>query len=515
MAKKISAGTQQELVVAIGARYRAAGKADKLRILDEFVAITGYHRKHVIRLLNSADVPRKPRRARLRVYDEAVREALIVLWEASDRVCGKRLKPLLAVLVPALEHHQHLQLDDAVRAKVLSASAATIDRVLATTRAAVDGEKHARRRATPALRSKIPVRTFGDWGTPLPGFVEMDLVAHGGESGAGSFVHSLVMTDIATTWTECVPLVVRQGALIVEALERLRTSMPFPLRGIDTDNGGEFINEDVFAFCKAHNIVFTRSRPYRKNDQAWIEQKNGSVVRRLVGYRRLEGVVAAEGLGRLYAASRFFVNFFQPSFKLKEKVRVGSRVTKRYHPPETPCSRLMASAEISDDTKDRLRTVGAALDPLRLLDEIRAAQHYLAGLAGGVVQHTPARSDAELDGFLKSLATTWKDGEVRATHRPKAPPRRDWRTRKDPLEAVIGDLRAWFDEEPDRNSKELLERLKREHPGVVGDGQIRTLQRRLKDWRREVARRLVFARQDGVDVGFGANFEDQTGSIPN
>jgi hypothetical protein len=257
MAKKISAGTQQELVVAIGARYRAAGKADKLRILDQFVAVTGYHRKHVIRMLNSGDVPRKPRRARLRIYDEAVREALIVLWEASDRVCGKRLKPLLAVLVPALEHHHHLQLDDAVRAKVLSASAATIDRVLASTRAAVDGEKQARRRAVPALRNKIPVRTFGDWGTPLPGFVEMDLVAHGGESGAGSFVHSLVLTDIATTWTECIPLVVRQGALIVEALDRLRTNMPFPLRGIDTDNGGEFINRDEGAAANRRG----RARP--------------------------------------------------------------------------------------------------------------------------------------------------------------------------------------------------------------------------------------------------------------
>ena len=131
------------------------------------------------------------------------------------------------------------------------------------------------------------------------------------------------------------------------------------------------------------------------------------------------------------------------------------------------------------------------------------------------MQHTPARTDTELDGFLKSLATTWKDGEVRATHRPKATPRRDWRTRKDPLEAVVVELRAWFDEQPDRTGKELFERLKREHPGVVGDGQMRTLQRRLADWRRELARRLVFARQDQLDVGFGAKFENQTGSIPN
>jgi len=207
--------------------------------------------------------------------------------------------------------------------------------------------------------------------------MEADLVSHGGETVAGSFVHTLTLTDIASGWTECVALVVREGSLIVEALTRLRTAMPFPLRGFDTDNGSEFINEVVLAYCTEYTIEFTRSRPYRKNDQAWVEQKNGSVVRRLVGYRRLEGMAAAEALSRLYAASRLFVNFFQPSFKLAEKKRVGARVTKRYFPPETPCSRLLQSAEVTEAMKERLRTLTTSLDPLRLLDEIRTAQQQL------------------------------------------------------------------------------------------------------------------------------------------
>jgi hypothetical protein len=196
--------------------------------------------------------------------------------------------------------------------------------------------------------------------------MEADLVAHSGETVAGSFVHTLVVTDIASGWTECVVLVAREGTLIVEALTRLRAMMPFPLRGFDTDNGSEFLNEIVLAYCAEHGIEFTRSRPYRKNDQAWVEQKNGAIVRRLVGYRRLEGIAAAETLARLYAASRLFVNFFQPSFKLAAKTRVGARVRKHYHAPETPCARLLASTAVAEDVKEQLRAVAASLDPLRL-----------------------------------------------------------------------------------------------------------------------------------------------------
>ncbi|MGH7703723.1 MAG: integrase catalytic domain-containing protein, partial [Gemmatimonadales bacterium] len=332
---QVSKLVRVELIQAVQERYKLGTRHEKRRILDEFIALTGYHRKHAIRLL--ADVhpgcvdPHPPRE---RVYGKAVREALIVLWEASDRVCGKRLKPLLPILINALERHGHLYLDPEVRSRVLAASPATIDRVLAPTRAAIGG-KVRRRAATPAIRRSVPVRTFADWKEPKPGFMETDLVAHSGPSMAGSFVHTLVLTDVATGWTECVPLVVRTAALVVDAVARLREVLPFPLLGIDVDNGSEFLNETLLAFCQENTIEFTRSRPYHKNDQAWVEQKNGAIVRKLVGYGRMEGLHAAKALMRLYAASRLFVNFFQPSFKLASKTRVGARVTKRYHTPAT------------------------------------------------------------------------------------------------------------------------------------------------------------------------------------
>lgn len=490
---KISASTRQELLVATGDRYHGASRNEKKRILDEFVALTGFHRKHALRLLNAAaksSTPRKIQRAR--IYDEAVGEALIMLWEASDRVCGKRLKPLLPVLLPALERHGHLQLDDSVRARLLSASAATIDRVLSGPRAVALGHRK-RGRTKPAIRANVPVRTFADWNDPLPGFLEIDLVAHCGDNVSGSYTNTLVLTDIASGWTECVPLLVREGSLVADGLERLRSAMPFPLRGIDSDNGSEFINEAVVAYCMKYNIEFTRARPHRKNDQAWVEQKNGSVVRRLVGYGRLEGIAAVESLSRLYGASRLFVNFFQPSFKLAEKKRVGAHVSKRYHPPETPCARLLASPVIDAAMKERLHSVLVTLDPLKLLDEIRTVQQHIAGLAAKDIRHVLPHRDADLDHFLKSLANAWRDGEVRPTHREGPKPARNWRTRKDPFEAVWPRILLWLDAEPERAAKDLLDQLQAEQPGAYNKQQLRTLQRRVKEWRRTAARRMMFA----------------------
>jgi integrase-like protein len=490
----ISTAARQELVQAVSERYRSTVAAeDKGRILDEFVALTGYHRKHAIRVLNGfTETTASKGRGRLRLYDEAVHQALIVFWEASDRVCGKRLKPLLPVLLPALERHGHISLAPAVREHLLAVSASTIDRMLSGARASAGGRR-ARTKTTLAVRRRIPVRTFADWHEPAPGFVEADLVVHCGESMAGSFASTLVLTDIASGWTECLALLVREGSLIVDALKQLRVTMPFPLRGIDTDNGSEFINELLITFCTDHGIEFTRSRPYRKNDQAWVEQKNGSVVRRLVGYGRLEGVAAGEALSRLYSASRLFVNFFQPSFKLASKERIGAHVRKRYHTPETPCARLLASSSIPESMKDRLRALLGTLDPLRLLDEIRTVQHHLAALAAGEQVHVLPHRDADLDRFLKSLAHAWRDGEVRPTHRKGPKPPRHWRTRKDPFEVTWPRVVTWLESEPDRTAKELFARLREERSGAFTDGQVRTLQRRVKEWRTLAARRLVFA----------------------
>jgi hypothetical protein len=501
MEGRISTQTRRELVKAVGSRYRAATRTEKRVILDEFVAVTGYHRKHAIRLLVDG-TPQEggfaPRRTQRRLYDKAVQEALVVLWEASDRVCGKRLKPLLPLLISSLERHGHLQLDPLVRGMVVAASAATIDRLLAETRSATRGGKPFRRAAAPGIRRQVPVRTFADWKEPQPGFMEADLVAHCGGSAAGSFVHTLTLTDVASGWTECSALIVRDGTLVVEALERLRMSMPFPLRGFDTDNGSEFVNDAVLAYCEAHGIEFTRSRPYRKNDQAWVEQKNGSVVRRLIGYGRLEGIVSAQALAGLYSASRLFVNFFQPSFKLAEKRREGSRITKRHHPPETPCARLLASPALSEAIKERLAAVQAALDPLQLLDEIRAAQEHLAQLVAGERVEMARQVNPDLGKFLSGLATAWREGEVRPTHRPKPRPKtvRYWRTRKDPFRDVWSQVLAWLETEPERSGTEVFDRLRSEHPGAFTDGQLRTLQRKLKSWRSETARRLVFGSYD-------------------
>ena len=499
---RISKGTRTELLQKVAERYQAATRTEKRRILDEFVAITGYHRKHAIRLLNADVASKKTRKGgRRRVYDEAVLEALIVLWEASDRVCGKRLKALLPVLVPALERHGHLDLDANVRKLVLSASAATIDRLLAPTRTAATGKTRKALKSRVGVRKSVPIRTFADWKEPEPGYAEVDLVSHCGGNPSGRFVHTLTLTDIASGWTECMPLVVRDASLVVEALRRFMVTLPFPLLGVDTDNGGEFINEGVIDFCSANGIEFTRSRPYKSNDQAWVEQKNGAVVRRLVGYRRLEGIGATEVLARLYAASRLFVNFFQPSFKLAEKKRIGARVTRRYHAPQTPCARLLTTNGIEEASKERLSFVAQSLDPLKLLDEIRTEQHHIASISTDQTTHVIPHRNDELDSFMKGLATAWMDGEVRPTHSVAPKPRRNWRTRKDPFESAWPIIREWLETDPDSNAQELLSRLQEERPGEFHDGQIRTLQRRVKEWRSARARELVFAGSPSPDVG--------------
>lgn len=245
--------------------------------------------------------------------------------------------------------------------------------------------------------------------------MEMDLVAHCGPINRGSYINSVVMTDIATGWTEAAPIIFREGGLVVETVEQIRQSLPFSLIALDVDNGSEFVNNRLVEYCLSHGIELTRSRPYRKNDQAWIEQKNGAVVRKLLGYQRFEGIAAARAISRLFAASRLFVNFFQPSFKLAEKHRDGAFVAKRYHPPQTPCERLLQAQSIPDATKEQLRNIAASLDPLKLLEEIRAVQAYLAVLAAGENTPPPISDFPDLVSFAGRLSSAWRDGEVRPT----------------------------------------------------------------------------------------------------
>jgi hypothetical protein len=485
--------TRDELVAAVAGRYAQGNRMERSRILDEFAAVTGHHRKHAMRLLRTGLPSRGsgPRPSRS-LYSDAMREALMVIWETSDRICGKRLRPLIPILIETMERHGHLQLASEVRAGLLKMSAATIDRALREVRGQSGGRP--RRRAPPsaAIRRSVAVRTFGGWDDPPPGFMEADLVAHSGPTAKGSFVQTLTLTDIAIGWTECAPVLVREQKLLTEVLGEMRKLLPFPLLGFDTDNDSVFMNETVRDYCATAGVAFTRCRPYRKNDQAWVEQKNGAVVRHMVGYRRYEGLEAAAELARLYRALRLFVNFFQPSFKLAEKSRDGAKVRKRYHAPATPHQRLVSDHRTSEEVRRRVEAMYATLDPVRLLREIRTVQQQLVEIADrpASVEMT-APTGPTLEQFLSGLRTAWREGEVRPTDKPKERAKRG-RRRPDPFVTVTTQMREWFEAEPWRTSRELFERLQGEQPGLYADGQLRTLQRRLKEWRREEAHKLVF-----------------------
>ena len=491
MDRSISKKTRTELVGAVGQRYRLATRREKTRILDEFVALTNCHRKHAIRLLkrDTTTMP-SPGAMSKCIYDEAVREALIVIWEAADRICGKRLQAIIPTLVEAMERHGHLNLDPSVRARLLSVSASTIDRLLAPMRAQARGGR--KRRTSPKKASKqIALRTFADWKEVEPGFLEIDFVEHCGGSMAGSFLHSLVATDVCSGWTEFVPLLAREQSLVVEGLGVIARQLPIPALGIDSDNDSAFINDTLLSYCERQQIEFTRSRAYRKNDQAWIEQKNGAIVRRFVGHERFAGVVAGQTLAQLYQALRLYVNYFQPSFKLREKTRHGSKLRKSYFPPATPCDRLLASSSVAEEAKETLRLQRAQLDPAALLHRIRDAQAALAALVSPDSANGPGRDT--LDEFLAQLPHLWRAGDARPTHRQAATKPRYWRTRKDPFEAVWTDILLWLQEDPEATAKTLFQRLCQEYPGRFPDGQLRTLQRRIREWRQIMARKLVFS----------------------
>jgi len=494
--------TRAEVLEAIKARYRDATRGEKRRILDEFVAVAGYHRKHAIRLLRAERREAPPRQSPSRLDGNQVREALIVLWESSDRVCSKRLKPLIPVLLPALERHGKLELDASVRSRLLTASAATIDRLLSDVRIAAAGGRRRRAGSSSAVRRAVPVRTFADWKDPVPGFVEVDLVAHGGTSVSGSFVQTLVLTDIATGWTECVPIVMREAGLVIEAIARARTLFPFPLCSVDFDNDSAFMNEAVVAWCRDNGLEVTRTRAYRKNDQAWVEQKNGAIVRRLVGYGRFEGIKAAQALARLYAAARLHTNLLQPSFKLKSKTRLGARIVKRYHAPVSPAARVLAHPAIDDSHKERLRSLQAVSDPVLLRAEIRAAQEELGRRVDqrGVAAAAGEPIIVDLDRFAAGLKAGWRDGEQRPILRRPYRRRKPIPQRPSMLDDYETQIRTWLAAEPALSARTTLARLVDGAPERFTAKHLRTVQRAVRAWRGDLARSLL---RDGAAALIG------------
>jgi hypothetical protein len=484
-------------------RYGGLSAAGKRRLLDELQELTGYHRKSLLRLLNRPEPPtaaqldgapaelEKPHHRRR--YGPEVVAALVPLWEASDRLCGKRLQALLPLLVESLEIHGHLSLEPSVRESLLAMSSATIDRLLAPIRKASGGNGWRRPpRAYSAVRRRVPVRTFKGWEDHRdPGWLEIDLVAHCGGRMEGRFLWTLMATDIATGWSESLPILMRDGAVVITALQLIRRQLPFPLRGIDADNDPVFMNRLMEAWCDrpGQEIVLTRSRAYKSNDQAWVEQKNGMLVRRVVGYQRLVSLEAAQVLGELYGALRLFTNLFQPSFKLKSSERDGGRIKRQHHPPRTPLQRLLATGQVSEEKAAQLRELQRGTDPLVLLETVRRCQGQLALLAsgeqdaglgpgaGGADRTSESRS---LEVFLGDLQTLWNASQPR---RRKPRTRTGKRSRPDPFEADVALIEDWLEAEPLLGSRELMARLVAHDPERYSDRQMRTLQRRLRGHR--------------------------------
>jgi hypothetical protein len=492
--------SKRELLAQVAPRYQQASHAQKSIILDEFVAATGYARKYAIRLLTCPPLPAPARISRPRAprYGPAVQAALETAWAASNFVGPRRLVPFLPKLVPILERHGHLSLTDDVRDQLLSLSCATADRLLQPARAAGQPRGVSTTKAGSLLKHHIPVRTFADWNAATAGFFEADLVAHCGDRPDGAFLSTLVLTDVATGWVECQALLYRSQDQALQGIKRARQLIPFSVLGLDTDNGGEFINVDLVSYCEQEQITFTRGRAYEKNDQCFVEQKNGAVVRQFVGYDRYEGERAYRQLVELYRALRLYVNFFQPSLKLKEKQRTGTRVRRIYEPAQTPFERLCALPILSQERRTRLETIFEALDPVRLLDQIGRLQDALwqhavprATSASEVRDEGAVRFSVDACGLSDQTAPPTTPvppivRQKRAYRRTQPHLPRWWRTRVDPFAAVWSEIERWLEAQPERTATSILAELQQRYPDQYPNEQLRTLYRRVARWRATV-----------------------------
>lgn len=385
---------RRAVAVQMSPSYRRAGKKQKGVILQQFIDLTGYVRRYGARLLRQhdkktragpitivGDVSKKVRRTRRPIYDDEVVADLRKIWMIMDCICGKRLKAALADVIPVLKRNMEIQLSPASEQKLLKISASTIDRLLASDRKKQMVKGRSGTKPGTLLKHQIPIRTFCDWDERKPGFVEMDLVGHDGGDPSGDFCQTLDVTDVFSGWTETRAVLNKAQVWVFEALTEIRKALPFQLLGIDSDNGSEFINDHLYRYCIEQRINFTRSRPHRKNDNCFVEEKNYSVVRRNVGYRRHDTPEEQAVLNEMYGYLRLYTNYFLPTMKLVAKERVGSRVNKTYDQPQTPYKRLLASPDVKQADKKRLRPIYGTLNPAQLKREITRLQEKLVKLS--------------------------------------------------------------------------------------------------------------------------------------
>ncbi len=352
-------------------RYAKAGKKERGKILDEYVQTTGYHRKHASAILSGGYQPaRRPiRRPHNSLYTLEDARALDKLSGLLDGINAKLLRAAMDVELESLYRSGFLEVSPECYERLQRISPASIDRLRARYRRVHPRSKHRTKPGT-LLKRQIPIRTWADWDENWPGFVEIDLVGHDGGALRGDYCLTLTVTDVKTAWTECVATPNKAQKHVFAALQTARARLPFPLRGIDSDNGSEFINNELVRYCELEHLTFTRGRPNRKNDNCYVEQKNWAAVRRFVGDLRYDTPAQLELLNQLYTLLHLYLNFFIPVMKLKEKVRQGSKVKRVYDKPQTPYARVLTSPHVSRQHKAVLRRIYQHLNLVELKQHI-------------------------------------------------------------------------------------------------------------------------------------------------
>ena len=369
----LSMSEKRSITRETAVRYRKSDRKGKKTILDEFVRTTGYNRKYAIHLLSNwgkeqvrmvdgqavklvVGAPKKHKKRKgKQIYDEAVREALEKIWQTFDYMCGKRLVVLLRMNMKLLCEEQEYAISGEVKGKLMSISASTIDRLLAGERKKLQLKGRSTTRAGTLLKHQIPIRVFFDWDERKPGFFELDRVAHDGGSSRGEYCLTLDATDVYSGWVELRALRNQAHKWVKDETEYIYEHLPYAMKGVDSDNGGEFINHQLWNWANDHQITFTRSRPYHKNDNCFVEQKNDLAIRRTVGYYRFDTQPEFEALQEVYTHLCPLLNYYYPSVRLIEKTRIGARVKKIYDDPKPPYLRLLESKDIEEEVKEELR----------------------------------------------------------------------------------------------------------------------------------------------------------------
>ncbi|MCP4649795.1 MAG: transposase family protein [PVC group bacterium] len=386
---------RQKITQMLSGRYQKARKKEKVKILDEYIELTQYNRAYASYLLNNwgkkiwvntekenlvyvlGKRKKKERVNRKRYYGNETLNPWKKVWIISGMICGKLLKKFIEDNLDLLRGYEEIQVDKKERAKLLKISPATIDRMLSPEKKKLELKARSSTKPGTLLKHKIPIRTFAQWDEKRPGFFEIDLVSHNGGDPRGEFIQTLDATDVYTTWTETEAVLNKAQVYVFQGIKKIRSRLSYKMLGMDSDNGGEFINDELYRYCVKEKLTFTRGRANRKNDNCYVEQKNYSIVRKTVGYYRYEGEEDLKLLNDIYEHLRLITNYFIPTMKLVKKERFGGKVTRKYDKPKTPYERVLESKHIEKEEKEMLKKVREKLNPAQLRRDMVKLQNKL------------------------------------------------------------------------------------------------------------------------------------------